>query len=230
MKDTLSVITNFGCDINCSYCIWKKHSLYKNNDKFDFNNFENIIKYGEYKKVTISGGGDPLHGYHNDFYEQLFEITDKYNINVELHSNFWKIHDWLIDNKNYSFILNKFSKIVIHISDKDGDEAGIILGIILSQKIISTLLLKNINQKFRLTFVINDINDFKFLSKFALDATEQIQISFRETVLSNKKDDEELVDEIKKLCEQNKNIMYIKQDDYATYLMPNNKLYEKYIF
>jgi hypothetical protein len=84
-------------------------------------------------KVSISGGGDPLYKYkvNSRWWEALFEITDKLDIRVDIHTrvklidkSFWKDHinrcsfssDLLEMDAEYLEYLSEFTKIrIVHV-------------------------------------------------------------------------------------------------------------------
>jgi hypothetical protein len=127
----ISVITNFGCRANCWYCIWKGHALENVNEKTDWNKLEKFLFNNKEKgKVSVSGGGDCLYKYdtHEDWWIKFFEITNKLNILVDVHTrevfthqSFWRKHinrcvfssDNLENDKEYLIYLSNLTKIRI---------------------------------------------------------------------------------------------------------------------
>jgi hypothetical protein len=84
-----SIITNFGCSEHCWYCVFKKHSLCHvrlgtNWDKLT----QFIAKDNIKRKVSVSGGGDPLFKLKDNYswWEKLFAICEQHNILIDVHS------------------------------------------------------------------------------------------------------------------------------------------------
>lgn len=97
MNKGISIITNFGCDEDCWYCIWKNHRLKSANETTDWLKLSHFIK--GHKKVSVSGGGDPLFKYQENgiWWDTLFEICDSHKTVVDVHTrvklydfSFWK--------------------------------------------------------------------------------------------------------------------------------------------
>lgn len=88
----LSILTNFGCHFGCRYCIYRENGINipkTNYMTFGWRELEEELKKHRGELVSISGGGDPLYNYQNneEFYEGLFELLDKYNCKLELHTS-----------------------------------------------------------------------------------------------------------------------------------------------
>ena len=69
-----TIITNFGCDNNCKYCITKHHPILQNavtdKSKIDWVYLEECISKSNAPTINLSGGGDPFYNWQNniDFY------------------------------------------------------------------------------------------------------------------------------------------------------------------
>ena len=97
----ISIITNFGCDKNCWYCIWKDHPL-KNCKTVDYDALDTFLcKYKHLGKVSLSGGGDPLYNYFNNlkFWKYIINRTKELGMKLDIHtriiipkSRFWGEH------------------------------------------------------------------------------------------------------------------------------------------
>ena len=89
METNISIVTNFGCKTNCWYCIWKEHRLKNVCLDTDWEKLEKFLTDNKHKgKVSVSGGGDCLYKYdeYKDWWNRLFEITDKLKMLVDVHS------------------------------------------------------------------------------------------------------------------------------------------------
>ena len=84
----ISIITNFGCNKKCWYCIWKNHKL-NNYKKIDYSKLEDfLVKNKSFGKVSLSGGGDPLYNYFNNitFWKFIINITKRLNLKLDIHT------------------------------------------------------------------------------------------------------------------------------------------------
>lgn len=76
-----TVITNFGCDCRCKYCITKHHPILQNavtdKDKIDWEYLEKCISESDAPTVNLSGGGDPFYNWKEniDFYNRVYELA-----------------------------------------------------------------------------------------------------------------------------------------------------------
>ena len=86
----ISIITDFGCDNDCSFCIWKKHSLGKKPaPKTDFRRLALFLKENKFKKkVSVSGGGDPLFRYSEDRsrLEPYLRAAEEAGLKIDIHT------------------------------------------------------------------------------------------------------------------------------------------------
>ena len=120
----ISIITNFGCQNNCWYCIWKDHPLNKCND-IDYEALDNFLcKYKHLGKVSLSGGGDPLYNYFSNikFWKYIINRTKELEMKLDIHTRiilpkarFWSEH---INRAVISFdvISNEFIEDIEYLS------------------------------------------------------------------------------------------------------------------
>lgn len=116
-----TVITNFGCDQGCRYCISKAHPLLQGKitppEGLDWENLEKYISLTEAPNINLSGGGDPFYQWENkiDFYTRMFSLSNQYNKGLDIHTR--------ILPENYE-LLGKFRKIALALEywDKKGFE------------------------------------------------------------------------------------------------------------
>jgi len=199
-----SIITNFGCDTNCSYCIWNKHplkSVYTTQQNTDWDALKTFVS--GYRKISISGGGDPFYNYKTNkpWYDSLF---DNYSGLVDVHTS------KILPNNT----LKRFNKIVLHCS---------------YNRFISELSnIQNINNPLRLVFVITP-----YLTKNQIyDIIEKgrginCQISFRE--LYSTQDNLDDIHYYIKGFETDSQIKLVKQADYNKYFMPDNIVWDRFM-
>lgn len=88
----LSIITNFGCPFNCSFCITNSQRTKKNfqfKDE-DFYELENFISNNNIDRLSISGGGEPLFNHSHEiqlFWNKIKKLKEKFNLKIHVHSN-----------------------------------------------------------------------------------------------------------------------------------------------
>lgn len=205
MMKNISIITNFGCDNNCWYCIWKKHSLNKFRIKTNWDKLsEFLTKYKDRGKVSISGGGDPLYHYeeNKEWWNKLFSITDSLNMKVDVHTRilnvdkeFWKKINRVslsVDDNYVDFVLidnvRKYTNLrLVHVVTKYTTKEKVKNLIGICEKINAQLTLKEL-------VGYNDEGQFEILK-------HDLFFPF-----------------------------FLKADDYNIYFMPDNKISSKFIF
>lgn len=113
--NSLSIITSFGCEFNCSFCISSSQKS-KNEfvlDPFYIRDIEEIIKTKDIDIISISGGDDPLY-IHNGhivlFYKRLKKLAKKYELELAVHTNYLK---------PLTFFKSFFNKFVVSIHPND---------------------------------------------------------------------------------------------------------------
>lgn len=111
-----TVITNFGCDCRCKYCITKHHPILQNavtdKNKIDWEYLEKCISESNAPTVNLSGGGDPFYDWQNniDFYNHVYELAAKYGKKLDIHT---RILPTDMD------LIKKFRKIALSIESYD---------------------------------------------------------------------------------------------------------------
>lgn len=111
-----TVITNFGCDCHCKYCITKHHPILQNavtdKSKIDWDYLEKCIAASEAPTVNLSGGGDPFYHWQEniDFYNRMYELATKYGKQLDIHT---RILPTDMD------LIQKFRKIALSIESYD---------------------------------------------------------------------------------------------------------------
>lgn len=116
-----TIITNFGCNQGCKYCISKEHPLLKGKitppDNLDWENLEKYISLTEAPNINLSGGGDPFYQWENkiEFFDKIYSISNLYNKGLDIHTR--------ILPEDYE-LLKKFRKIALALEywDKKGFE------------------------------------------------------------------------------------------------------------
>lgn len=111
-----TIITNFGCNNNCKYCITKNHPILKNaitnKEKIDWKYLEKCISESDAPTINLSGGGDPFYDWQNnmDFYNKVYELAEKYGKKMDIHTRI------LPDDFG---LIKKFRKIALSIESND---------------------------------------------------------------------------------------------------------------
>ena len=206
----LSIITNFGCHYTCPYCVVKCNGL--DIPKTTIWGLESL-QYCVYDqdRISLSGGGDPLFEYdkHKDWYEKLYEIQDKKNLRLDMHTSYTTLPA--------DFDIKRYRKIVYHIRYNN------------YRKTLESLKRQG-TEKVRVVFVVTDDfeeSDLFWISDFVDNSPEIDELSFRQMIDSDYRPTYHLYN-VLKIFHKDK-WFYIEQDDYNTYYC-ENKLYTSYSF
>lgn len=116
-NSNFSIITDFGCPFSCSFCVTNSQKTKKKFvfDKDSFIAIKKILNSGNFKRISISGGGEPLfiHSYEIEkFYTELFIISTEIGIPVHVHTNMEKPNEFV----------KLFEKVTISINYKNFKE------------------------------------------------------------------------------------------------------------
>ena len=201
----LSIITNFGCHFKCPYCISKTNGI--NVPKTTIEGLDGLtdaVKQVGATIVSISGGGDPMYDYRDnyEYYNTLFKWSWENKIPLELHTSYI----------NCNLPYGQFHRVVYHCrSPKD-----------------LFYIKRDFQEKIRAVFVATS----DFTPGYIDDITTIVkhhpyidELSFRQMV------DEKYV--ATTYCQDylreghKKRWWYIEQDDYNTYYV-NGKIYRKF--
>lgn len=208
----LSILTNFGCHFSCPYCVYKNNNINipkTKVDSFGWEELENELKNYKENLISISGGGDPLYNYENnkEFYDKLFDLLDKYNIGLELHTS-------IID---YTFPYKKCKRVVFHCITPTQIEGIVYLRYLLG--------LENI---IRVVFVVQEhFNEYivkeivRLIKKYHIN-----ELSFRQMIGADGKPTYTLYDYLKNGHKDD--WYYIEQCDYNRYFV-HNHIEEEYL-
>ena len=208
----LSVLTNFGCHFSCPYCVYKNNNINipkTSSDTFGWEELENELKKYKGNLISISGGGDPLYNYASNrkFYYKLFDLLNKYNIKLELHTS-------IIDP---SFPYNKCERVVFHC--------------ISPTQIPSVALLRDTSELrniIRVVFVVQE-----HFNKYIIDEIVKLtklhnidELSFRQMINTDGKATNTMYDYLK--AGHQGDWYYIEQCDYNRYFVDNH-IEEEYL-
>lgn len=208
-----SIITNFGCDTNCPYCVWKGHPLENCHDETDFDKLGYMLSFFPQEKVSVSGGGDPLYNMrdHMRWWLELAMLCHRYNKLLDVHTS------QLLDENQFCCYPKRsiFNKYVLHLtSDR-------------FHQLFEQGTFANFPTKLRLVFVVNNQLSL-FDAKRIVTKVQEIgcELSFREHYPNSPSLElknvaiENYVQELK-----NDKVKFVWQGDYNLYYMPDNKVY-----
>ena len=198
----LSFISNNGCKFNCSYCIWKTHSLKNNIGPKNTDKIKTFLFYLEEKnkKAILSGGGDPAED------KQILELVKEWNnpYLFDIHTSYTNIDHEIVDYVN---------KIVFHINKNTK---------------LFDIHLKSYRVNIRVSLVLTSDIGKNFMRNVVNEFHDQ-EICFRELV-GNDQPSNKIFKEAKKLEKEFDSVKFVRQSDYNLYYMPDDKIYEHFIF
>lgn len=206
----LSILTNFGCHWGCRYCVSRENGI--NIHTTDYRTFcwkelEEQLLLHKGELVSVSGGGDPLYDYNKDvhrsklFYKKLFELLDKYNCRLELHTSM------LIEEFPY----DKCERVVFHLTMPT--QIGL----------INNRLFK-LPKLVRVVYVVQDYYNIGLINqivRYVQDDNNSVnELSFRQMIGSNGETEYYRHDYLK---EYHKKLWYyIEQSDYNEYFVEDH--------
>lgn len=209
-----TVITNFGCDCHCKYCITKHHPILGNavtdKSKIDWEYLEKCISESDAPTVNLSGGGDPFYHYQDnlDFYFHIYEIAKKYGKQLDIHTRI------LPDDMD---LIWKFRKIALSI--EPGDTKAI-------QNLKEKLPEIEKHTKLRVICVLNERMTADDCMKY-IESLHEIgvkQITFRQ-MFGNRKAYENFL-KVRDSISLLPGVMFLQDGEYHNYYFTtNNKLY-----
>jgi len=205
----LSIITNFGCDEACPYCIWQQgHFLQQTKTHVittDWIKLQQLIQ--KETRISVSGGGDPLFNLaiNLPWWDKLFSIKPTHT-QIDLHTAKIAPIDFLQTNSfNYYVFHAKNANQYFNIEDR---------------------LKKLPVNKIRIVIVADEgytKADYLMLASAVRHAG--FSFSIRRKVINKKAIETPLDDFLKSY----KKWHYIEQTDYNQYFMPDNRIYTKFL-
>ena len=211
-KTGISIITNFGCDNSCSYCIWKNHRLKDEKQPTDWESLYLFLEQNQEKGwVSVSGGGDPLYQRkkHQYWWDVLLSITEYLKLKVSVHTrshccdlSFWKRVDKCV-----------FS--IDHLS-----ELSYIDWLWEETKVLFQIRLVHVVQATTSDDFIYELYDACYPRGFGVTLKEMVGCSdsgrYQQLKNSN----------IRTVCPS---LFFLDQGDYNIYYMPDNRIYHKFL-
>jgi hypothetical protein len=200
----ISIITNFGCNHDCWYCIWKGHKLENINDPTDWGAlYKFLTKNQDQGKFSVSGGGDCLYRYKNyeKWWDKIFSLSKKLNMLVDVHSRTKFINDtfW-----------KKINKCVFSSDELYKDKEYL-------------NYLSNVT-KVRITHLVTEKTTFSMIDEY-INFQKSINCQFTIKELIGYSDN----GNYKKIKEKYNNIFSLDSGDYNIYYMPDNNIYSKFL-
>lgn len=208
----LSIITNFGCEFDCPYCITRQANSNLPKTKVEgLERLPDAVSHFGADALVISGGGDPLNNFddHWKWWEKILEYSESLNVPIELHtSRISFIKDIFIDDH--------ISRIVLH-----------------ARSLKDLFKVRDIypytSARIRVVFVVTSEmteDDIKFISKFYELGDGIDELSFRQLVDENF-EPYYYHDKFLKMGHEQGKWYYIQQNDYRNYYS-EGKVYSKY--
>jgi hypothetical protein len=155
------------------------------------------------KKVSISGGGDPLDDFYNrgNWWDRMFEITDKY-MDMDIHTRIK-----LLDKKFW----HKINRCVFSVDFLQDDE--------------DYLNWLSRHTKLRITHLVTASTTFQMIEDFLefTEKSETRQFTIKELVGFS---DNGMYQKIK---EKYPEVFSLDYGDYNIYYMPDNNIYDKFL-
>jgi organic radical activating enzyme len=211
----LSILTNFGCHWGCRYCVYRENGInipHTDIRTFGWDELELELSKRQGECISISGGGDPLYNYQKSklnklWYDRLFELLDKHNCTLEMHTSF------LIEDFPYY----KCERVVFHLTMP-------------TQIQQVNRRLYNLPKAVRVVFVVQDYYSeglINYITRTTLEEDNAVnELSFRQCIGSN--------GETKYYCHDILKTghmalwYYIEQNDYNDYFVGNG-LQQEYL-
>ena len=212
----LSVITNFGCHFQCSYCITKKAELQIPKSTTEgLNNLPQAIEDYDPEIISISGSGDPMFEYdqHYDWWSKFHAFTA--DMNLALHTSYAKLPQ--------NFITDRYKMM------KEGYEPYIRIVYHLHSYLAINHLTRYMDEKVRVVFVVDPTFTEEKIDTIAnMVANSNIvdELSFRQMVDKNYNKTYFCYPYLKEGHEAGA-WNYIEQGDYNTYYC-ENKIYKEF--
>lgn len=213
-----TIITNFGCNNNCSYCISKHHPILQNKTTdityIDWAYLEDCVKNTSSPKVNLSGGGDPFYNYTNnmDFYIKIYALCQKYNKQLDIHTR-------IIPNDFELIML--FNKIALSV---EFDNTFAIADLKNKYKYIKDLTNIRVIQVVNSRLTIDNCIDYiKTIKDIGID-----QITFRQ-MFGNRKAYEHF-NILKQNMSNIDGVMFLKDGEYHNYYFTTNNTLYPYFF
>ena len=217
-QNNLSIITNFGCPYSCKFCISNSQNsinAYKFKLK-DARDIRNLLKSGNYSRLSISGGGDPLFIHNVDIsllYKFIIKNSKKYNIHLSFHTNFKEPHF------NIKKLLNRYlTNFVISVHRDDWSRK-------FHKWSEDGYYSKNLRFAYVIGYNTDDLNIIKEMLKHLPQVSKLTLKQLDGSILENIKD----IQKIKELIQDNPKCIILESGDYNTYYnLKDNKIYNKF--
>lgn len=200
----ISIITNFGCQTDCWYCIWKTHRLKGVSLDTDWDKlYDFLYEYKSKGKVSVSGGGDCLYRYdeYKEWWDSLFGLCDELNILVDVHSREKFYDEWF------------WSKVNRCVASSDCPWDDVLYFDWVTKQ-----------TKLRIVHVVTaDTTEDKMRAYMDFQKTHDCQFTIKELVGH---DDGGMYQKIRKKFPD---VFYLDKGDYNVYYMPDNTITDDFL-
>lgn len=206
----LSIITMFGCPYTCSFCISDAQNS-KHNYKIDLKSIDiigDLLKSGNYERVSISGGGDPMHIHNSDiemFHTMVLGICGIYGVPLSIHTNYNKINPKLEYLSEY---YDHFVVSINHINYKEKFKNW-----------------SNYNVRFAYVSVGSDID---IIQEIIAVLPDNSKFTIKQLYGTNKNDYNQIIYLLN--TKNDTRLRFLETGDYNTYFnLEDNKIYDTFI-
>ena len=213
-----TIITNFGCQNNCNYCISKHHPILQNKttnlNSVDWNYLEDCIKNTTSPKVNLSGGGDPFYHYndHMNFFNEVYNLCKKHNKLLDIHTRI------LPNDFNLVKIFNKIA-LSIEFTDRFAIE-NLYEKYRYVKELTNIRVIQVVNNKMTIKDCIDYINRMKEIGIK--------QVTFRQ--MFGNREAYKHFDYLKENIKDIEGVMFLKDGEYHSYYFTTNNTLYPYFF
>lgn len=214
-KSSYSIITNFGCDRNCLYCISKigGYGIPYTILSATLASLRSIAKTDKMESLSVSGGGDPPFNIINedariDWYSFITSFCNFSNIKSKIHTSYFTNL-----SPTQKAIISKFDLVSYHLFD------------VRDVQYVKKIQRECVRVVFVVTpdFTIQKIDEIK---QAVYDNDNIDQLTFRQYVSSDYMPVSICEEYLTQGNDKNR-WKYVKQGDYNNYIV-NNKLYSRF--
>lgn len=221
----ISIITDFGCQSGCPYCIWRDHRKYLMDTERQISSLDALLKERTWiQKFSVSGGGDPLnlHPESRGFYDSVHRICREQGKKYDIHTSY-SPEMILSFFRKHPLSKDLLNRIVFHASRKRVPHRGNLM------ELLGVTQTTNL----RLVYVVTDELDVPYLQNTEKTVIKHFpkntQLSYRELVGDRCRASLEVQEFCKRVSERMENGKFIEQKDYNTYIMPDGSIRDVFL-
>lgn len=224
-----SIITNFGCDRSCEYCIWKMNPR---NDMTgaSINDLFSILNRKEYRdltKISISGGGDPLFNFAENrysFWDNLLHVMKSLRKKIDIHTHMPEV---LASFDSVSTVFQGMvNRLVVHVDPESA--VGTMEDILSNRKVYDSKLRFGVVITKELT--INRMKEMEESIRISEYMKEPVQLAYRELHgCPDLAPQEDVLDFAKGVGDRCESGVFIPNGCYSDYLFPDGEIYKTFL-